>query len=164
MKQTKWKSNGGLEKTVKKIKEMKQPSLLVGVFENARYLDNTPVAQVAFWQEYGTVDEDDNQIIPARAAFRIALKEKQDQWIDNTIKYLEYTGISQDPDALTKAYDVLGLQAVDDIKKQIGSNTPPPLAAATVKRKQKLGLADPAVTLVETGLYQRSITHKVDVK
>ena len=37
-----------------KLKKIKDARVRVGWFEESKYDDNTPVANVAFWQEYGT--------------------------------------------------------------------------------------------------------------
>ena len=46
-------------------------SVRVGVLENATYPDGTPVAMVAFWNEYGT------KTSPVRAFFRTTVSDQK---------------------------------------------------------------------------------------
>jgi hypothetical protein len=62
------KTIGGknLKSTLKALNKTKQRSLSVGFYPNSKYDDGLPVAQVAFWNEYGTSK------IPERPFFRHA--------------------------------------------------------------------------------------------
>lgn len=56
------KKVGSLASALKKYSDM-NASVRVGVLESATYPDGTPVAMVAFWNEYGT------KTSPVRAFF-----------------------------------------------------------------------------------------------
>ena len=66
-----------LDKVRKKLEKRLNPKLEleVGFFESATYKDGTKVAQVAYWNEYGT------PTIPPRPFFRDAIKEKSKEWL-----------------------------------------------------------------------------------
>lgn len=55
-----------LEKILHHLKSAKAVSLSYGYYPKSTYPDGTPVAQVAFWNEYGT------DTIPERPFFRLA--------------------------------------------------------------------------------------------
>ena len=55
-----------LQSTLRSLKSTKARALSVGFYPNHRYDDGMPVAQVAFWNEYGTIK------IPERPFFRHA--------------------------------------------------------------------------------------------
>lgn len=52
----------------------KDAGLRVGFLEGAKYEDGTPIAQVAFWQEFG------NTRIPPRPFFRPMIEREKDGW------------------------------------------------------------------------------------
>jgi len=62
------KTFGGkkLRETLNNIKKTREKSLAVGFFPESKYDDGMPVAQVAFWNEFGT------KTIPERPFFRHA--------------------------------------------------------------------------------------------
>ena len=65
---------GSLSAALSKYKDM-NASVRVGVLENATYPDGTPVAMVAFWNEYGT------RTSPVRAFFRTTVSEQKKNWV-----------------------------------------------------------------------------------
>ena len=68
------KRTGSLAAALSKYKDM-NASVRVGVLENATYPDGTPVAMVAFWNEYGT------KTSPVRAFFRTTVSEQKKNWV-----------------------------------------------------------------------------------
>lgn len=143
------KSNG---KAKKNIKEQKEPDLEVGIFEGSKYLDGKQVAQIAYYQEFGTHD---GLVIPPRPAWRLTVKEKRNEWVRNAVENLK--SIAGDEKAIWKVYNNLGLSAQTDISEKIGSNLPPTLAPETIRRKKKKGIAANERTLVETQNLQQSV-------
>lgn len=122
----------------------KHANLAVGFFESAKYDDGIQVAQVAFWQEYGTIK------IPPRPFFRNAITKNAKKWVDT----LE-TALKSTDGNFKKAFGILGEVAVGDIKTSITNLGSPPNAPATIKSKKS---SNP---LIDTGLMRNSVTYEV---
>ena len=136
------KKTGSLAKALSKYKDM-NASLRVGVLENATYPDGTPVAMVAFWNEYGT------KTAPVRSFFRSTVSNNKKNWvlsIQNLVKMHE-------PE---KAMGLMGEHIKDQIVQSIIGWSEPPNAPYTVKKK---GFNNP---LVQTGQLSRSISYEVN--
>lgn len=136
------KKTGSLAKALSKYKDM-NASLRVGVLEDATYPDGTPVAMVAFWNEYGT------KTAPVRAFFRTTVSNNKKNWvlsIQNLVKMHE-------PE---KAMGLMGEHIKDQIVQSIIGWSEPPNAPYTVKKK---GFQKP---LVWSGQLSRSISYEVD--
>ena len=118
--------------------------LRMGFLEGATYPATKkggalPVAQVAFWNEFGTVR------IPARPAFRTTIKKQSPAWGDKlgkAIKATHYDG--------RKALALLGQSMRDDLENAIATWATPGNAPSTIARK---GFDKP---LVHTGVMQRA--------
>ena len=102
------------------------------------------VAQVAYWNEYGTAT------IPARPFFRNTIAEKQDEWADNAASILQHT----DGD-VGMALALIGDDVKGDIVKTIRNFREPENAPSTVKKK---GFNKP---LIDTGDLWRAIQSEV---
>ena len=136
------KKVGSLSKALSKYKDM-NASVRVGVLENATYPDGTPVAMVAFWNEYGT------RTSPVRAFFRTTVSEQKKNWVlsvQNLIK------IHNDPKQVT---GLIGVHMQEQIVQSINTWTDPPNSAYTIAKK---GSSKP---LIETGVLMRSIKSEV---
>lgn len=136
------KKTGSLAKALSKYKDM-NASLRVGVLEDATYPDGTPVAMVAFWNEYGT------KTAPVRAFFRTTVSNNKKNWvlsIQNLVKMHE-------PE---KAMGLMGEHIKDQIVQSIIEWSEPPNAPYTVKKK---GFNNP---LIQTGQLSRSISYEVN--
>lgn len=114
--------------------------LKVGIFESAKYDDGTPVAQVAFWQEFGTAK------IPMRPFMRNAIAKNTRKWGDSVKTALIGTNDSE------KALKMLGEIMRGDIVLSLTNLNTPPNAPSTIKQK---GSSNP---LIDTGLLRNSIT------
>lgn len=114
--------------------------LKVGIFESAKYDDGTPVAQVAFWQEFGTAK------IPMRPFLRNAIAKNTRKWSDSV-----KTAIISSNDS-EKALKVLGEIMRGDIVLSLTNLNTPPNAPSTIKQK---GSSNP---LIDTGLLRSSIS------
>lgn len=113
--------------------------LKVGIFESAKY-DGTPVAQVAFWQEFGTAK------IPMRPFLRNAIAKNTRKWGDSVKTALIGTNDSE------KALKMLGEIMRGDIVLSLTNLNTPPNAPSTIKQK---GSSNP---LIDTGLLRSSIS------
>ena len=111
----------------------------VGILETQTYPSkdgkgDVSVAQVAYWNEYGTAT------IPARPFFRNTIADKQDEWADNAASILQHT----DGD-VGMALALIGESVKDDIVETIQNFNEPENAPSTVKKK---GFNKP---LIDTG-------------
>ena len=118
----------------------------VGIIEQANYdgSDGESVAQVAFWNEYGTAT------IPPRPFFRNTIAEHKDEWPKQAAEMLEANGGD-----VRQALADMGEVVKGQIKMTIQDFREPPNAAATVKKK---GFDKP---LIDTGTLWRSIDYEV---
>lgn len=108
------------------------------------------VAQVAFWNEYGT------SRIPARPAFRMTLKEKRNAWINTFTHKLQ-----GHPLGVEAALWLLGDVMAKDIQLTVKQSVPPPSAESTIAQKQREHFSEPTATLIRTGAYIKSISSQV---
>lgn len=121
----------------------------VGILETQTYptkdgKGDVSVAQVAYWNEYGTAT------IPARPFFRNTIAEKQDEWADNAASILQHA----DGD-VGKALALIGEGVKGDIVETIQNFSEPENAPSTVKKK---GFNKP---LIDTGDLWRAIQSEV---
>jgi hypothetical protein len=137
--------NGGAAAIEARIRAMRsQPNAVAVGFPNGT--DPEQVMKATF-AEFGTV----NQL--ARPFFTNAMR-------DGRRKYRAFLARSVDglllgETSLSTVLNRLGLVAVGDIQEAIGSNTPPPLAPATIARKGS------SRTLVDTGALRQSVRHEL---
>jgi len=73
------RGGGAIERELERIgRDMRSARVKVGYLESERYPDGTPVAQVAFWQEFGTPGA--KFPIPPRPTFRAMLAKHRGEW------------------------------------------------------------------------------------
>jgi hypothetical protein len=141
--------------------------LRVGFLEGSRYPERTnkrflkavgsdatpsvvpsmPIAQAAFWNEYGTTRA------PARPFFRTTIAQQSKTWGDKLSKAIAATNY----DGKT-ALGLLGQSMRDDVENSIAQWSAPPNAPLTVKIK---GFDKP---LVDSGDMQRAVDYEVKDK
>ena len=136
------KKVGSLSAALSKYKDM-NASVRVGVLENATYPDGTPVAMVAFWNEYGT------RTSPVRAFFRTTVSEQKKNWVLSVQNLMK---MHNDP---KQVMGLIGIHMQEQIVQSINTWSDPPNSAYTIAKK---GFDKP---LVETGLLMRSIKSEV---
>ena len=136
------KKVGSLSAALSKYKDM-NASVRVGVLENATYPDGTPVAMVAFWNEYGT------RTSPVRAFFRTTVSEQKKNWVLSVQNLMK---IHNDP---KQVMGLIGVHMQEQIVQSINTWSDPPNSAYTIAKK---GFDKP---LVETGVLMRSIKSEV---
>ena len=136
------KKVGSLSKALSKYKDM-NASVRVGVLENATYPDGTPVAMVAFWNEYGT------RTSPVRAFFRTTVSENKKNWVLSVQNLMK---MHNDP---KKVMGLIGVHMQEQIVQSINTWSDPPNSAYTIAKK---GFDKP---LVERGIMMRSIKSEV---
>ena len=119
----------------------------VGFLAGAKYSDGTPVAQVAFWNEFGHAGEHPS---PPRPFFRNCIGAHGGEWpgeLGRAVKAANGDG--------AKALAVMGEAIAGEIQESITSLTSPALAASTIQRK---GFNKP---LIDTGQMLRSVDFEV---
>ena len=118
----------------------------VGIVEQANYegSDGESVAQVAFWNEYGTAS------IPPRPFFRNTIAQHKDEWPKQAAALMEANGGD-----VRQTLELMGEGVKGQIVETIQDFSEPPNAAATVKKK---GFDKP---LIDTGTLWRSIDYEV---
>lgn len=138
----------GGDKLARKLAEiakgMESGSLSVGFMAGATYPDGTPVAQVAFWNEFGT------SRIPARPFFRSMISKESDGWPEILGKAAKNGGYDS-----RGALSVVGEAISDQLTSSIIGWTDPPNAPYTIEKK---GFNAP---LRESGHMKNSITYEV---
>ena len=133
---------GSLSAALSKYKDM-NASVRVGVLENATYPDGTPVAMVAFWNEYGT------RTSPVRAFFRTTVSENKKNWVLSVQNLMK---MHNDP---KRVMGLIGVHMQEQIVQSINTWSDPPNSAYTIAKK---GFDKP---LVERGIMMRSIKSEV---
>ena len=116
----------------------------VGFLEGATYPDGTAVAQVAFWNEYGT------DTAPPRPFFRDMIKSKSGTWGDGIAVQLRENNMD-----VGKAMEVAGMGIKGQLVESINEFSSPSNAAATVAIK---GFDKP---LIDTGHMRNSVDYEV---
>ena len=133
---------GSLSAALSKYKDM-NASVRVGVLENATYPDGTPVAMVAFWNEYGT------RTSPVRAFFRTTVSEQKKNWVLSVQNLMKMHNNPQ------QVMGLIGEHMKGNIVQSINTWSDPPNSAYTIAKK---GFDKP---LVERGIMMRSIKSEV---
>ena len=118
----------------------------VGIIAQANYdgSDGESVAQVAFWNEYGTAT------IPPRPFFRNTIAQHKDEWPKQAAALMEANGGD-----VRQTLELMGEGVKGQIVETIQNLQTPPNASATVKKK---GFDKP---LIDTGTLWRSIDYEV---
>ena len=121
------------DKVARKLKEivdkMGGDTLKVGFLEGATYSDGTPVASVAFWNEFGTTRAGEERQ-PPRPFFRTMVAEKSPTWPAQMAQLAKSTGYDG-----PRVLALMGEQIEGDLKESINKFTDPPLAPSTIKAK-----------------------------
>lgn len=143
-------------------KNIKDARVRVGWFEESKYDDNTPIALVAYFQEYGT-----KRGIPQRPFMRPAELKNKAKWEQIALQEIKKCIETGRP--LTQAMAKLGLVVQGDIAREISSLTQPPLAKSTIKARMRRKGQKKATTtiqkpLIDTGAMLAALTNKVEPK
>ena len=121
--------------------------LRVGFLEGAKYPDGTSVAQVAFWQEFGS------SRAPARSFFRPMIAKESGGWGQMLARVLPKVGYD-----IEKAMHRLGGFIASQLTESIVTTPQPPLSEVTLMlRKMK----DDDSSLIVTGATVREAARRV---
>lgn len=107
---------------LKKIAEQKTISARVGIIEPMRYPDGPLIAQVGYWNEYGT------DTIPPRPFFRTAVENNRDKLGPMFVRAVQ----KHDTEA---AMRTVCDHMVDELKISVLTWTDPPNAPSTIRKK-----------------------------
>ena len=149
-----------LDKVKKKLEERLKPKLEleVGFFESATYKNGEKVAQVAYWNEYGT------SMIPPRPFFRNAIKENSKEWL----KLIQSTQLKTKDMGKTLAF--VGDNASYDISDSITNLSSPANSEKTINggwitlpngKRFKVKGKGSDNPLIDTGIMVKSVTYIV---
>ena len=134
-----------LKKKLEEIaRSMGGGAVSVGFMEGATYPDGTPVAAVAFWNEYG------NGKAPPRPFFRQMISNESPAWgpkMAGLAKGTNYDG--------PRVFALMGEDVKGALQQSINDFTTPELAESTKARK---GFDKP---LIDTGHMINSISYEV---
>lgn len=129
----------GIDQFRKNLKLLKEQQIRVGWLEGNVYPDGTPVAQVAFFNEYGGIrkikqgsnkSQSNIAVIPPRAPMRITLETKSAQLSEEAAPIIA-KGLQNGK--VMQALNLVGLRAQSLLQDTIGSGLPPPNAESTVE-------------------------------
>jgi hypothetical protein len=118
-------------------------SVEVGFLEGATYPDGTPVAAVAYWNEFG------NGSAPPRPFFRGMIASESPSWP------AKVTALAKSGNDAPKILALMGEDIDGALKQSINDLTAPPLAQSTIDRK---GFDKP---LIETSHMVNSTGYRV---
>lgn len=113
----------GIKKLKQTIKSFDGVVARAGWFSSARYDDNTPVAQVAMWQEYG------NSQVKPRPFMRPTIMEKTHEWVDYAAQGVR-VAVRGDLTA-EQVMTALAQKVAGDIRQKIAKTRNPPISAVT---------------------------------
>jgi hypothetical protein len=136
-----------LEAALKSIADKLEGGVKVGFLEGAKYPDGTPVAAVAFWNEFGT------STIPPRPFFRNMIAKESKTWADKMARLAK--GTNNDGEAV---YGMMGDDIAGALAQSIIQTNSPRLSKNTHKKSARSGFDKP---LIDTGLMMDSIQFKV---
>lgn len=152
-----------LDKIKKKLEKRLNAKLQleVGFFSTAKYSTGEYVAQVAYWNEYGTT------LSPPRPFFRNAIKDKSKEWLE---LFRDTQFKTKD---MFKSLSVVGTIAKDDIAKSIIDFSTPPNSPVTINggwirhsngkafKVEGKGFNNP---LIHTGFMHQVVTFEITEK
>lgn len=137
----------GVMKALEEIaRKMGGGEVSVGFMEGATYPEGTPVAAVAFWNEYGVPSH--NQ--PPRPFFRQMIAAESPTWPGKMAKLAKATDYDGDRVLALMGEDIKGA-----LQKSINDLQDPPLAPSTVEAK---GFGKP---LIDTSHMLNSVSYEV---
>lgn len=146
------KALSGGDALMKKLEEiaarMGGGAVSVGFLEGATYPDGTPVAAVAFWNEFGKVAR--GITTPPRPFFRNMIAKESPTWPLKMAKLAKATDYDGD-----KVLGIMGKDIKGALQQSINDFTSPGLAQSTIDRK---GFSKP---LIDTEHMLNSVGYEV---
>lgn len=150
-------SGSNLKEKLRRIAKLDNIELNVGFFENAKYPDGTPVAYVAYLNEYGGHN-------PPRPFMKRTVQRRMKNWARGVAKNIRRA----DRASLKRAYEMAGQVAVGDVKRTIKDWPPGGNAPSTVRAKARRARSgknlvpiNPETVLIDTGKMISSVAYEV---
>lgn len=125
----------------------------IGVAEGAKYPNGQSVADVAYWNEYGTTK------IPARPFITPTFLKYSAEWGNQFEWILEQSGFK-----LQASLEAFANMIVGQVKNEINNVWEPPLALSTLKFRELLFANTTGKPLIVTGMLFNSITYQIEKK
>lgn len=142
-----------ISKNEAKLPKGNKSVLKVGFFDTAKYENGECVAQVAFWNEYGTISKKGNKHIPPRPFMRnVTDNQNAMSRIFNVAKIELDKGTECD-----KIAEICGEQLAQMVKLSITGGTYTPNAPYTIAKK-----GAGKHPLIDTALMLGSVAYKVE--
>lgn len=152
--------------TIKRINvdQFRDGKVRIGWFSDVRYDDGITVAQVAYWNEYGTYNS------PARPFMRPMLHQNKNAILDN-LKYQYQRAIANNQNT-AQVLSLIGEDVVDKIKTQILATYSPANAPITLtggwmhnKKSGRMFYVIPKIgthPLIDTGVMYQTVSYQVE--
>lgn len=137
------------EAAIKRLEELRGLSIEVGYQSDQMAEDGeTSLAEIAYWNHFGTVDKDGQVMIPARP-FMDTLDLQQDQLFEFSGQALEALGSSRE------VAEAIGSKAKSMIQDAIRNGDWAPNAPSTIRKK---GSDKP---LIDTGTMRQGVQYVI---
>ena len=169
-----------LEEVRKRLQALDNKTIKVGWFREATYDGKTSVAQVATWNEHGTVipvtekmrgwfgvrgihlkKSTTHIVVPPRPFLRPCCEENMAKWkqeMENSVQAVMEGNVTPD-----QAAEMIGGMVVGDLQEAISKVREPPLSPVTVAfRASRKGGETSDQPLNDTGHMIATVTFKVD--
>lgn len=131
------KVSDNVTRKLKEIAASMSGAVEVGFLEGATYPDGTPVASVAFWNEFGSIHSTEDakgvftmNVTPARPFFRTMIADESPSW-PGKVAALAKSTHNDGPRVLA----LMGEDIDGALKQSINDFTTPPNAESTIKAK-----------------------------
>lgn len=145
----------GYAKIMRELIKLERTVVKVGIQSDAGSDDDgVQIVDKAFWNEFGTNNEDGTTRIPERSFVRASFDENRKD-IDTTIDRL-WNGVIEGKINASRAAAILGQRHEDQVKKYVRTGSFEANAASTIAAK---GSSKP---LINTGEMVNSIRYEVD--
>lgn len=144
----------GLEVDIKyfKVPSIEDEGVNVGWFSDQKYDNNTSIAQVARWNEFGT-----KAGVPQRPFMRVTSMQKEQKWIEELRTMVQKAIDSGKAVNIDKELKKFGEIVAGDVQATILSGNFTPNSPATRKRK-----GEGSIPLVDTAIMVSSIQARTD--
>lgn len=144
-------------KTIEAMRNLASARVMVGIPSDKNGRNDGPInsAALLYIHENGSPEAN----IPARPTLIPGVKDAE----ESTTAGLERAGraaFDGNPRGVENSLIAVGLRAASSVKKRINSNTPPPLAPATLARRRARGVTR-TNTLVDTVQMRNAVTSVV---
>jgi DNA polymerase sigma len=150
-------NNKDWEKFTKNMGEVNGAFAKVGLLSTAQNSEKTSLAQIGFWNEFGTLSKNGNQHIPPRPFMRQAADNNRQSV--NRLKESLLNDIMLGKKSVKKSLDILGLRGATDIKNSITKLRTPGKSDRTLAiQGQKYN--NP---LIYTGQMRQSVSYSVHI-